>query len=451
MKITFLGGAGTVTGSKYLIESGQEKYLVDCGLFQGLKELRLKNWDKPPFSAKDINAIILTHAHIDHSGYLPLMRKNGFKGPVFCTNGTKELCEIMLPDAGKLQEEEAEYANKKGYSKHNPALPLFTVEDAEMILSQFRGYEFNKEIEVGNELKVKFIPSGHILGASIVELLLEGKRIVFSGDLGRYQDVIMKPPQSVSEADFLFVESTYGNRLHGNENPIGQLQEIINSTAKRKGVVIIPAFAVGRSQAFMFAISQLKKDKLIDDIPVYLNSPMSINVSGLYCDHRDEHRLTPDECKQTCNVAEYVKTVEQSKELNTRQGPMIIISASGMATGGRVVHHLKEFAPDERNTILLAGYQAKGTRGHALLNGAQFLKIHGQQIPIRAKIETIQGFSAHADQAEIMTWLKGFKKSPQKTFIVHGESDSSQELKAKIENELGWSTTIPQYLDEVEL
>jgi metallo-beta-lactamase family protein len=451
MKITFLGATGTVTGSKYLINANGFKCLVDCGLFQGMKELRLRNWADFPISPKEIDAVVLTHAHIDHSGYLPILGRHGFKGPIYSTSGTRDLCKILLPDAGKLQEEEARYADRKGYSKHKPALPLFTLEDAEEVLMQFKDVEFNHEINLTKELRLEFSSSGHILGSAFVTLKFQNTSVVFSGDLGRPSDLVMKAPAFINHADYLLIESTYGDRTHPVQDPVDQLAEVINRTVKRKGVVIIPAFSVGRSQSFLYAIHLLKSQKRIEDTPVFLNSPMSINTMGVYCDHQREHRLNPKQCEAMCNAAKYVRTPEESKNLNTKPGPMIIISASGMATGGRVLHHLKKFAPDSRNTILLAGYQAVGTRAEALFRGAKTLKIHGEQVAVNAEVACINGFSAHADQSEIMAWLKHFSDKPKMTFITHGEPASAKGLETKIRTDFGWATRIPEYLEEVEL
>ena len=449
--MTFLGATGTVTGSKYLIEANGFKCLVDCGLFQGLKELRLRNWAEFPIDPEGIDAVVLTHAHIDHSGYLPVLMNRGFKGPVYSTSGTKDLCQILLPDAGKIQEEEAGYANRKGFSKHHPALPLFTLEDGQKVLKQFKSIEFEQDFNLTDDLKLRLTPSGHILGSAFVTLKSRKTTVVFSGDLGRPVDLIMNPPSPIKHADYLLIESTYGDRTHPVQDPVDQLEEVINRTVKRNGVVIIPAFSVGRSQSFLYAIHLLKSQKRIEDTPVYLNSPMSINVMGVYRDHQPEHRLNPEQCHQMCNAAKYVRSPEESKALNNRKGPMIIISASGMATGGRVLHHLKQFTPDSRNTVLLAGYQAAGTRGEALFRGAKTLKIHGQQVPVNAEVACINGFSAHADQAEIMEWLKKFSHAPKMTFITHGEPQSARGLEAKIQQDLEWRTRIPEYLEEVEL
>lgn len=352
MKVTFLGAAGTVTGSKYLIESNGKKVLIDCGLFQGWKQLRLRNWEKFPVDVGSIGAVLLTHAHIDHSGYLPCLWKQGYRGPIYASKGTKDLCELLLPDAGRLQEEDAEYANRKGYSKHNPALPLFTEEDARHVLELFRVVDFDSERTIFEGIAARWLPAGHIVGASSIYLTCDGRTVLFSGDLGRDEDLVMKPPAAPRTADYVLVESTYGNRIHPADNSVRQLGEVIRRTMNRRGVVIIPAFSVGRSQAILFALYKLRQQGELRDVPTFLNSPMSINAMGIYCNHRSEHKLSDEECMGMCGAAHYVKTVEESIALNRKHGPMIIISASGMATGGRVLHHIEQFAPDPRSTIL---------------------------------------------------------------------------------------------------
>lgn len=451
MKITFLGAAGTVTGSKYLLEIGKTRVLVDCGLFQGLKDLRLKNWSPLSVAPKTIEAVILTHAHLDHSGYLPLLIKQGFKGKVYCTQGTRDLCKILLPDSGYLQEEEARYANRRGFSKHKPALPLYTQEDAENSLAYLYPVSFHTPFEIGDSIKVSFIPAGHILGASMVRLENAGKKILFTGDLGRPIDPIMQPPEPVDETDYLIVESTYGNRRHDPTDPGLKLAEIINRTVKRGGVIVIPAFAVGRTQTLLYYIQLLKKEKLIPDLPVFLNSPMAINTSQLYCEYRPEQRLTHQECKDVCNVAKYINTAEESKGLNSFTTPVVIISASGMATGGRILHHLKAYAPDAKNTILLVGFQAAGTRGQTIASGAEAVKIHGEYVPIRAEVCVIDNLSAHADYAEILDWLSHFKRAPRTTFITHGEPAAADAMRRRIEETLHWNCIVPKISNLVEL
>ena len=442
MNLSFFGGAGTVTGSKYLLESKASKVLVDCGLFQGLKALRLRNWDAPPFRPKEIDAVVLTHAHLDHSGYLPRFIKQGFAGRVHASRGTSDLCRILLPDSGHLQEEEARYANKRGFSKHKPALPLYTEDDARESLKRFSPVAFGESFKAG-DWRASFQPAGHILGASIASLQIGGAKIVFSGDLGRSNDPIMKPPSRVEEADYLVVESTYGNRRHESADAEAVLGSHLARALTRGGVVVIPAFAVGRAQTVTFFISRLKARGAIPDVPVYLNSPMAIDATRLYHEYRSEHRLSPEQCDAACSVAQMVHTADDSRALNSRRGPMIIISASGMATGGRVLHHLKAFAPDPRNLILLPGFQAAGTRGAALASGATEIKIHGAYVPVRAEVVKLDSMSAHADYAEILDWLRGFRRAPKRTFITHGEPAAADEMRRRIEEQLGWAVSVP--------
>ena len=451
MQITFLGAAGTVTGSKYLVGIGDKKILVDCGLFQGYKQLRLRNRAPLPVDPRKIDAVVLTHAHLDHSGYLPLLVKNGFAGKVYCSEATRDLCAILLPDSGHLQEEEAKYANRRGYSKHSPALPLYTVADAEQALTHFAPISFARDTDLGGGLTLHLLPAGHMLGASFVRLQHGGKTLLFSGDLGRPNDLIMVAPTNVTRADYLVVESTYGDRRHDPSDSLQRLAEVINRTAARGGAVIVPAFAVGRAQSLMYLIHLLKEARTIPDLPVFLNSPMAANATRVYHQHPGEHRLTPTQCSAMYAAANIVNSVEESKALNQRKGPMIIIAASGMATGGRVVHHLKAFAPDARNTILFAGYQAGGTRGGALLAGAETIKIHGEYVPVRAEIVSLDNLSAHADYTEILDWLKHFEAPPRQTFVTHGEPQAADALRHRIEEDLGWHTVVPEYLETVEL
>lgn len=453
MKLKFLGATRTVTGSKYLIESNDKHILIDCGLFQGLKELRLRNWEKFPISPSQIDAIVLTHAHLDHSGFLPLLIQQGFSGDIYCSSATFDLCKILLPDSAHLQEEEARYANKKGFSKHTPAKPLYTEEDVEKTLKLFKPVEFETPFTLPGDLQCRLRSSGHILGSSFVTISDGSKSITFSGDLGRPHDLTLKPPVFIEESDYLVIESTYGDRIHGDQevNLLSQIENTINRVVARNGVIIVPAFAVGRAQSFLYCLYRLKKEKRIPDVPVYLNSPMAVNASGIFCDHFGEHGLNDEECMGTCEAAQYVNSVEESKSLNKRKGPMIIISASGMLTGGRVLHHLKAFGPDAKSLILLTGYQSFGTRGASLVQGAKTVKIHGEQVSIAAEIATIYGLSGHADQREIIEWLSHFKNAPKKTFITHGEPKSAEALQNEITKKLGWTSSIPSYLDEVTL
>lgn len=446
MNITFLGATRTVTGSKYLLTVDSQKILVDCGLFQGHKELRSLNWAKFPVDPAEIDAVILTHAHIDHSGYLPRLIKKGFKGSIYCTNGTQDLCAILLPDSGYLQEEDAYRANKYGYSRHQPALPLYTREDGTRAIEQFVPLDFGKSCALSKSLSFTFLPAGHILGAAMVQFHYHDKTILFSGDLGRPHHLIMMPPTTVTHTDYLILESTYGDRLHDPVNPLNDLEKIINNTVAKHGSIIIPAFAVGRAQELLYLLSQLKEAKRIPNIRIFLDSPMAQDVSDLLINYSNEHRLNKDECKKLCQIATYTKTPEESQAINRYTEPVLIISASGMIEGGRILHHLKLFLPDPRNTILLTGYQAPGTRGAQLLSGKPAIKIHGQSIPVLAQIHTMQNMSAHADYQEILNWLHHFKQAPRKVFLTHGDLISSEALKSKIEEQLGWNCVIPEYL-----
>jgi metallo-beta-lactamase family protein len=452
MNLKFLGATGTVTGSKYLLTAGKRRILIDCGLFQGLKQLRLRNWATLPIDPKTVDTVILTHAHIDHTGYLPLFVKNGFSGKVYCSSATRDLCEILLPDSAHLQEEEAEYANRRGFSKHHPALPLYTQEDAQAALQLLTPVDFEQIIDLGDDLTLKLSANGHILGSSFVQIKNKKTSIVFSGDIGRPNDILMNAPTIIKEADYLVLESTYGNRLHSHEDPKLKLASIINKTTHRRGVVIIPVFAVGRAQELLYYIHLLKSTgDIANDIPVYLNSPMAVDATEIFSRHRECHRLTQEQCNALYRTAHMVNSVEASKKLNETKGPMIILSASGMASGGRVVHHLKAFAPNPNNTILFVGFQAAGTRGYAMLDGADSIKIHGEYIPVRADVEYISNLSAHADHSEIIDWLGGFEKPPKKTFITHGEPVAADAMRHHIEEQLNWSVIVPEYLETVAL
>jgi metallo-beta-lactamase family protein len=457
MKITFLGATGTVTGSKYLLSSktktgGEKRILIDCGLFQGLKQLRLRNWAALPINPKDVNAVVLTHAHIDHSGYLPLFVKNGFSGKVYCTEATRDLCEVLLLDSAHLQEEEAKYANKRGFSKHHPALPLYTQEDAQNALALLTPVAYEQAVDLGDGLTATLYPSGHILGSAFVRIHNSKTSILFSGDIGRPNDILMKPPVHIKQADYLIVESTYGNRMHDHTDPKIKLAEIINRTVNRKGIVLIPVFAVGRAQELLYYIHLLKASGAIaNSTPVYLNSPMAVDATAIFNHYRNEHRLSPEQSHALCHTARMVNSIEESRQLNESKGPMIILSASGMASGGRVVHHLKAFAPNPSNTILFVGFQAAGTRGSAMLDGAESIKIHGQYVPVNADVEFVSNLSAHADFLEIIDWLRGFEKPPKTTFITHGEPVAADAMRLHIEEELRWRTKVPDYLESVDL
>ncbi len=451
VKLTFLGGVGTVTGSKYLLDIDGRRLMVDCGLFQGFKHLRLRNWRPFPVDPASIGAVLVTHAHIDHSGYLPRLARQGFKGPIYATEATCDLCAILLPDSGHLQEREAEFINRHGISKHNPSLPLYTQEDAENMLGQFSPVRFRQEVKLPGGVTARFVPAGHILGAAIIELEADGRRIVFSGDLGRSDNPTMLDPTPIEKADYLLCESTYGDRLHEARDPEDALAEVVGRTAARGGTVIIPAFAVGRSQTLLYHLERLKRAHRIPDLPVYLDSPMAINVTDVFCRHPEEHRLSAAEAQAACGVATYVRSVEDSKAIDADTSPKIIVSASGMATGGRVLHHLKRFAPDARNTILFAGFQAGGTRGASMTAGAESVKIFGEYVPVRAEVGNLHMLSAHADANEIMAWLKHFRSPPRTTFIVHGEPGPADTLRHRIEEELGWTCRVPDDRESVDL
>jgi metallo-beta-lactamase family protein len=452
MDLQFLGATGTVTGSKYLLREGDSSLLVDCGLFQGFKQLRRRNWSEPPFEPAALGAVALTHAHLDHSGYVPRLVKAGYAGPVHCTAATYELCRLLLPDAGRLAEEEAELANRHGYSKHAPALPLYTEADALAALEHFEPHDFDRDFQPVPGLRLRFLRAGHILGAAMVRVQHGRHSVLFTGDLGRPRDPVMHPPARVERADWLVVESTYGNRTHEPGDPQRRLGEILARTAARGGVTVIPSFAVGRTQSLLWAIHGLKESGVLPArLPVFLNSPMAIDATGIYRRHRDDHRLTPAQCHAMCHAAEFVNTVEDSKRLNERRGPMVIIAGSGMATGGRVVHHLKAFAPDARNTVLFAGFQAGGTRGANMVAGAEMVKIHGEYVPVRAEVALIDNLSAHADAAEILGWLGGFRRPPRRTFVTHGEPAAADALRLRIEERLGWDCTVPDYLEKERL
>jgi metallo-beta-lactamase family protein len=451
LTLTFLGASGTVTGSKYLVEFGKTKVLVDCGLFQGLKELRLKNWECLPFHPKNIDAVVLTHAHLDHSGYIPLLIKYGFRGKIYCTHATYDLCQILLPDSGYLQEEEARYAKKHGYSKHKDPKPLYNQQEALNSLKYFVPVNFAEEAQISKDISFIITPIGHILGAGSVKIKAGGKSILFSGDIGRSNCPIMRPPEKVDDVDYLLVESTYGDRVHEEIDSEDILGEIINRTIKRGGSIIIPAFAVGRSQKILYYVLRLKQKGKIPDIPIFLDSPMSIRVTHLLDDYADQHRLTKQECFDIYKSVRFTVTTEQSKAINDFNYPSVIISASGMVTGGRVLHHIARLAPSYKNTILFAGYQAMGTRGRTITDGKKEVKIHGKMVPIEAEVDILHNMSSHGDYREILNWLKGFNRPPKKTFIIHGEPEASLSFEHKIKEELRWETNIPKYLQKEKL
>lgn len=449
--LQFLGAVGTVTGSRYLVEIDDFRLLVDCGLFQGYKQLRERNRAEFPVDPASIDAVVLTHAHLDHSGYLPALVKNGFRGSIHCTQSTLELCGLLLPDSGHLLEEEAEYARRKGYSRHANPEPLYTEADADACLKRFKPHRFDASLELGKGLSACFIPAGHLLGAAQIQLTLGRKRLHFSGDLGRSVDPMMRPPLPFAGADVLVCESTYGNRVHAGGDPEAELAPLIRDTAARGGVVVVPAFAVGRAQGLMLHLARLRQRGEIPAVPVFLNSPMAIDATEIYHRHHDEHHVSVEDCRRMYELATFVQSVEESKALNRNNGPMIIISASGMLTGGRVLHHLEAFGNDPRNLILLSGYQAGGTRGAALIGGARSLRMFGREIPIRAQVAALQSFSGHADSDELIAWMRDAGDAPAATFITHGEPDAADALRARIKHELGWHCRVPEHLERVGL
>ncbi|MGO8733956.1 MAG: MBL fold metallo-hydrolase RNA specificity domain-containing protein [Terriglobia bacterium] len=459
--LTFLGATGTVTGSKYLLEAGGERLMIDCGLFQGLKELRLRNWNPLPIPPSSIQWLVLTHTHIDHTGYIPRLVKDGFKGQIYASPATVDLSKLMLPDSGHLQEEDAAYANKKGFSKHDPALPLYTYNEAVKSLESFRAIDESKPLDLSSHFTLRCFSAGHILGARMIEVTVREngsvKRILFSGDLGRFPQLILREPVVPEDGfDYLLLESTYGDRLHPRDDVGARLASIVESTAQRGGTVVIPSFAVGRTQELLYLFRELIEQGKMHSLPIHVDSPMAIDVTDLYRRHQEDHDLRTG-ALETQGIkpfsppgVHFDKNVQDSKALNDARFPMIIISASGMATGGRVVHHLERCLPDHRNTILFVGFQAAGTRGR-LIQAGQPVKMHGQFVHIRARIETLEHLSGHADYGEILGWLHRFHKPPGKTFLVHGEPKASESLRQKVAQELRWDVSVASYLQKIQL
>ncbi len=446
VSITFLGAAGTVTGSKYLVRDGSHSLLVDCGLFQGYKLLRERNWQPLPISPRQIDAVVLTHAHLDHSGYLPLLAREGYTKPIHCTNGTRDLCAILLPDSGHLQEEDAAYLNRHALSRHQPALPLYTRQDAVNCLKQFRTHAFGKAFEPIPGWRVRFSHAGHILGAASVLLEVGGRRILFSGDLGRTDDVLMAPPEAPPAADTVLVESTYGDREHPQADMQQELAPALQRLAQRGGVAVVPVFAVGRAQSVLHAIQELKNQgHLPAALPVFLDSPMAVSTTGLFERYPDEHRLNAQQVHALSHCATMVETTDQSKALARRHGPMVILSASGMATGGRVLHHLALYASDHRNMVIITGHQAPGTRGARIAAGEKSIRIHGQEVAIRAEVVQLTSASAHADAEQTLAWLRRMEHAPAQVFVVHGEMQAADMLRQRIEHEMRWRAAVPEH------
>ena len=460
--LTFLGATGTVTGSKYLLEAGGERLMVDCGLFQGDKELRLRNWNPLPVPPASIQWLVLTHAHLDHIGYIPRFVRDGFRGQILASSSSVDLARIVLPDSGHLQEEDADFANKKGFSKHAPALPLYTYEEAVKSLEYLRPVNALEPMEISPHFTIRGFFAGHILGARMIEVTVRengiAKNLLFSGDLGRFPQLVIPGPAVPADGlDCMLLESTYGDRLHPKDDTGARLASIVEETSGQGGTVVIPSFAVGRTQELLFLFRELIEQKKMYALPIHVDSPMAIDVTQLYEKHREDHSLELDALIEqrikpfSPPHLHFDRTVEASKELNDVRYPMIIISASGMATGGRVVHHLERCLPDHRNTILFVGFQAAGTRGQAIQSGAREVKMHGHQVQVRARIESIENLSAHADYGEILSWLKRFAKPPGKTFLVHGEPRASEALRQRIAEQLLWDVTVPTYLEKIAL
>lgn len=446
LNIRFLGGASTVTGSKYCVEHAGHRLMVDCGLFQGFKPLRLRNWNTLPLAPSEINAVILTHAHLDHSGYVPLLVREGFKGRIHATSGTRDLCNILLPDSGHIQEEDAYFANRHGFSKHTPALPLYTKMDAIRCISHFHTERWGAWFEPIKGWKAQLQPAGHILGASSLLLEVAGKRILFSGDLGRPDDSLMNPPADPPQADTVLLESTYGDRSHPPDNLNAELAIALRRVAARGGVAVVPVFAVGRAQAVLHSIAQLKaKGDIPHGLPVFLDSPMAIHTTALFEQHLGEHRLNASEVTAMGRVATMIETPEQSKALLKHHGPMVILAASGMATGGRVLHHLGNYVGDHRNMVILTGYQSPGTRGATLASGSPSVRMHGKDYNVKAEIVQLSSASAHADCHQLLNWLKKIPTAPSQIYIVHGEMAAADALRQRLERELHMRAVVPEH------
>lgn len=442
MKLTFLGGAETVTGSKILLEANHKKILIDCGLFQGLKKLRLKNWDVLPINIRQLDLVLLTHAHLDHSGYLPILIKNGYQGEIYSTNATKDLAEIILLDSGKIQEEDAERANRYHYTKHNPAKPLYDVKDAAATIERFRTFKINKWHKIDEQISFKFINSGHILGSAFILIKVNEKIIAFSGDLGRKKPIILKPYEYIEKANYLVVESTYGNRMHNDTSITESLLKYIKLTMAKGGTLVIPTFSVERAQEIIYILSKLKVDGQLPSIPIYLDSPMGVNATKVYMKYKKDNNLTKNDVDNILSTVKLVSSVSASKGIVSNDDPKIVLAGSGMITGGRVLHHLDKLISDKKNSILIVGYQSEGTRGRALLAGDSEIKFFGKYHAVKAEIFKINEFSGHADQGELINWLKHFEEAPQLTIINHGEPHQSQALRTKIKTELKWNCTV---------
>lgn len=455
--LTFHGAARTVTGSKYLLEANGTRVLVDCGLFQGVKKLRLMNWEPTPFDARSVDAIVLTHAHLDHVGYLPRVVKQGFQRKIYCTEATAELAEIILLDSAKIQEYDAEYANKKGFSKHKPALPLYDGRDVEQTVKLFRETHRDKWFSPAEPIWMRFHDAGHLLGSNFIEVEIRDRepplRIVFSGDVGRYDGPLYHDPKVPPACDYLVCESTYGNREHPEGDLLAALEAVVRRGVDRGGVMLLASFAVGRAQQLIYLLQLLKHEKRIPDLPIYLDSPMATNATKIYKDHNEDHDLSEGELDAEHPVLDgprvhLVSKTDESKALNKLKGPAIIISSSGMMTGGRIVHHLKQRLPHKENTIILGGYMAVGTRGRQIQDGAERIRMHGMEVKVRAAVETIPGLSGHADRHGLLHWSHDLP-APRRTFLTHGEPDSAEALAETLRTQRGWEVRVPE-LGEVQ-
>lgn len=452
INIHFLGAAGTVTGSKYLIDTGDRKILVDCGLFQGIKELRMKNWEYPPVTVKDIDIVLLTHGHMDHTGYLPRLVKQGFKGSILGTNPTLEIAKIILYDSAKIQEQEAERANKDGYSSHSPAEPLYDVEDVNKTVPHFKSVPQSQWIPLYEGIKVRFRYNGHILGATFIELDINGKRFVFSGDIGRINDLLLYAPLKPKKADVLFIESTYGGRFHQQEvDAIPEIEKLVNETINRGGSLFVPSFSVERAQLLMFIFWKLMKENKIPKVQMIMDSPMGADVLELFLRTKDWHKLDYAECAEMCSYFTIVSSYQETMELAHDKKPKIVIAGSGMLTGGRMLNYLETQSENTNNTLLFVGYQAEGTRGRKLLEGADEINVYGKWVPFKMQVVEIEGLSAHADQAELLDWMKALKTKPGRIFIVHGEKEGAEALQKGIKETYGWDAEIPELYSIVEI
>lgn len=459
VRVKFLGGTRTVTGSRYLINVGKFRVLFDCGLFQGLKELRLRNWEDFPVEASSIDAVVISHAHIDHTGYLPRLVKEGYSGPIYCTEPTADLIELMLLDSAKLQEEEASFAMERGYSRHANPLPLYTSTDAQSVFPLVRSFPYGKRVNINNNVAITFSDAGHLLGSAITEMWITGdrdtKKVVFSGDLGRSSDVMLNPPTTIESADILFIESTYGNKNNPASDPEEDLVRIVNDTVQRDGVLLIPAFAVGRTQVLLYYLHRLMKEDRIPDIPVYIDSPMAISATYLYYKYPQYHKVEFHSSafarEVETNMLVFVKNSRHSKSLNEIKKNAIIISSSGMMTGGRILHHMYHRLKNSNDTILVPGYQAEGTRGRDLLDGKPSIKIFGEEVPVLCNVVNMTSLSGHADKEELFAWMRNFKTKPKMVFTVHGEGEALLTYAKNIQTTFGWNVIVPEYLETITL